>query len=68
MILKIQPSFPLSVVDMLNAIQEDDEFERFLAPQTTRIGATDLEVEDLIKKEGSHFDEKWPPSIFIENA
>ena len=27
-ILKIQPRFPLSVVDMLNVIREDDEFER----------------------------------------
>ena len=54
-ILKIQPRFPLSVVDMLNAIREDDEFERYLAPQTTRIGASEREVEDLMNNEVFHF-------------
>ena len=65
-ILKIQPRFPLSVVDMLNAIQEADEFERYLAPQTTRIGATDLEVEDLINNELFHFFSEEDP-IFLQD-
>lgn len=54
-VLKIQPRFPLSVVDMLNAIREDDEFERYLAPQTTRIGTNDRDVEDLMCNEVFHF-------------
>ena len=54
-VLKIQPRFPLSVVDMLNAIREDDEFERYLAPQTTRIGTSERDVEDLMCNEVFHF-------------
>lgn len=65
-ILKIQPRFPLSAVDMLNAIREDDEFERYLAPQATRIGATEREVEDLISNEVFHFFSDEDP-IFLED-
>ena len=66
MILKIQPRFPLSVVDMLNTIREDDEFERYLAPQTTRIGTADREVEDLISNELFHFFSDEDP-IFLHD-
>ena len=31
----------MSIVNMLAAIHDDDEFERYLAPQTTRIGDAD---------------------------
>lgn len=65
-ILKIQPRFPLSVVDMLNVIREDDEFERYLAPQTTRIGASDREVEDLVSNELFHFFSDEDP-IFLHD-
>ena len=65
-ILKIQPRFPLSVVDMLNVIREDDEFERYLAPQTTRIGASDREVEDLVSNELFHFFSDEDP-IFLQD-
>lgn len=65
-ILKIQPRFPLSAVDMLNAIREDDEFERYLAPQTTCIGAAEREVEDLISNEVFHFFSDEDP-IFLED-
>lgn len=65
-ILKIRPRFPISVVDMLNAIREDEEFERYLAPQTTRIGAADREVEDLIENELFHFFSDEDP-IFLRD-
>lgn len=65
-VLKIQPRFPLSAVDMLNAIREDDEFERYLAPQTTRIGNADHEVEDLTDNEVFHFFSDEDP-IFLED-
>ncbi len=65
-ILKIQPRFSLSAVDMLNAIREDDEFERYLAPQTTRIGKADLEVEDLARNEVFHFFSDEDP-IFLQD-
>lgn len=65
-VLKVQPRFSLSVVDMLNAIREDDEFERYLAPQTTRIGTSDREVEDLISNELFHFFSDEDP-IFLQD-
>lgn len=65
-ILKVRPRFPLSAVDLLNIIREDDEFDRYLAPQTTRIGAADREVEDLIDNELFHFFTDEDP-IFIQD-
>lgn len=46
-ILKIEPRFDVSVTEMLNAIREDDEFDRYLAPQSTRVGSMQKEVEDF---------------------
>lgn len=65
-ILKIRPRFPLTVADMLNAIREDDEFERYLAPQTVRMGAADREVEDSISNELFHFFSDETP-IFLQD-
>ena len=39
-ILKIVPRFDISVTEMLNKLREDDEFERYLAPQTNRLPFT----------------------------
>ena len=63
-ILKIEPRFKVSVVDMLNLIKDDDEFERYLAPQTIRMSSEEKEVEDLEKNELFHFFDKESP-IFI---
>ena len=65
-ILKVRPRFSLSAVDLLNSIREDDEFDRYLAPQTTRIGAADREVEDLIDNELFHFFTDEDP-IFLQD-
>ena len=65
-ILKIQPRFSISAVEMLNIVKEDDEFERYLAPQTTRIGNADREVEDLINNELFHFFSDEDP-IFLQD-
>lgn len=46
-VLKIEPRFPISVVEMLNTIKDDDEFERYLAPQTVRISTIEKDVENL---------------------
>lgn len=54
-ILKIEPRFDLSVIDMLNYIRADDEFERYLAPQTIRKNQVDKEVESLEMNELFHF-------------
>ena len=54
-VLKIEPRFDVSVAGMLNALQDDDEFERYLAPQTVRIGEPRQEADDLIRNELFHF-------------
>ena len=54
-ILKIEPRFPISVVEMLNALRDDDEFEHYLAPQTNRLNDANREIEDLRDNELFHF-------------
>jgi 5-methylcytosine-specific restriction endonuclease McrBC regulatory subunit McrC len=65
-ILKIEPRFDISVVKMLNNLREDDEFERYLAPQTTRMSETDKEIEDLKNNELFYFFDNEDP-IFIKD-
>lgn len=66
-ILKIEPRFPVSVVDMLNALRDDNEFERYLAPQTNRINEAYREIEDLKDNELFHFFENEDP-IFLKDS
>ena len=54
-VLKIEPRFPVSVVEMLNMLRDDDEFERYLAPQTNKINEANREIEDLSDNELFHF-------------
>jgi 5-methylcytosine-specific restriction endonuclease McrBC regulatory subunit McrC len=61
MILKINPRFPLSVMELLDYIKGDDEFERYLAPQTASKKQSDQEVDSLEKNELFHFFENEPP-------
>ncbi len=65
-ILKIEPRFPVSVVDMLNALREDDEFEHYLAHQTNRLNDARREIEDLRENElFTFFDDEDP--IFLQD-
>lgn len=65
-ILRIEPRFPISVVEMLNAIKDDDEFERYLAPQTTRMNELEKEIDDLINNELFVFYDDEEP-IFVQD-
>lgn len=65
-ILKVEPRFPMSVVEMLNALRDDDEFERYLAPQTNNSKAGLREIEDLRDNELFHFFETDDP-IFLQD-
>jgi 5-methylcytosine-specific restriction endonuclease McrBC regulatory subunit McrC len=67
-ILKIEPRFDISVVDMLNALRDDDEFERYLAPQTTKIGESDKEIEDLKNNELFYFFDNEDPIYIKDNV
>lgn len=66
-ILRLEPRFPVSVVDMLNSLREDDEFERYLAPQTTRIGTIEKEIEDLKSNELFYFSDGEDPIYVKDN-
>lgn len=66
-ILKIVPRFPVSVVQMIDLIKDDDEFERYLAPQTIRVATAEKDVEDLKKNEVFHFFDKEPPIYITDN-
>lgn len=66
-ILKVEPRFPVSVVDMLNVLRDDDEFERYLAPQTNRLNASNLEIEDLRENELFHFFDDEDPVFLQDN-
>lgn len=66
-ILKVEPRFPISVVDMLNTLRDDDEFEHYLAPQTNRLNDENQEIEDLRDNELFHFFDEEDP-IFIQDA
>lgn len=66
-ILKIEPRFPISVVEMLNTLREDDEFERYLAPQTNRINEANREIDDLIDNELFRFYENEDP-IYLKDS
>ena len=66
-ILKIEPRFDISVVDMLNALRDDDEFERYLAPQTNRQNEAVKEIEDLSDNELFHFFNN-EDSIFLKDS
>ncbi len=66
-ILKVEPRFPISVIDMLNALREDDEFERYLAPLTNRISDANQEIEVLKDNELFHFFNDEDPIFLKDN-
>ena len=51
LLLKIEPRFNISVTEMLNYIRDDDEFERYMAPQTTSNRYHDKEIEAIDNNE-----------------
>lgn len=66
LILKVEPRFPISVVEMLNSLRDDDEFEHYLAPQTNRLNEANREIEDLRDNELFHFFDDEDP-IFLQD-
>lgn len=60
-VLNIKPRFSLSVIEMLNYIRTDDEFDRYLAPQSIRQNQRDQVVESWEKNELFYFFEDEPP-------
>lgn len=66
-IIRIEPRFPVSIVEMLNSLRDDDEFESYLAPQTNRLNDNNLEIEDLKSNEIFHFFTDDDPIFLKDN-
>lgn len=49
------PRFNVTVVELLNYIRDDDEFDRYLAPQTRSNRHQDKEIEAVDKNEIFYF-------------
>jgi len=60
LLLKVVPRFNVTVVKLLNYIRDDDEFDRYLAPQTTSNRFRDKSIEAADQNEVFYFfnDEK----------
>lgn len=52
---------------MLEMIKEDDELERYLAPQTVKISSAEKDVDDLQSNEVFHFFDKEQPIYIKDN-
>ena len=64
-VLKIEPRFKVSVPDMLRFVSKDEEFEKYLAPQTN--DNSEKDAQDTISNELFCFSEDDDP-IFVGNA
>lgn len=61
LLLKVVPRFEVTVVEMLNYIRDDNEFDRYMAPQTVSNRHQDKEIEDLDRNEIFYFFENEKP-------
>lgn len=61
LLLKVVPRFNIAIVDLLNYISDDDEFDRYLAPQTISNLHHEKGIESLNQNEIFHFFKNEPP-------
>ena len=61
LVLKVIPRFNVTVVELLNYIREDDEFDRYMAPQTISNRYKEKEIETIDKNEIFYFFENETP-------
>lgn len=61
LLLKVVPRFNVTVVELLNYIRDDDEFDRYLAPQTRSNRHQEKEIEAIDKNEIFYFFENEKP-------
>lgn len=73
LLLKVVPRFNVTVVELLNYIRDDDEFDRYMAPQTISNRHRDKEIEAIDRNEIFYFFENEKPlkvddGISMENS
>lgn len=61
LLIKVVPRFNVTVVEMLNYIRDDDEFDRYMAPQTVSNRHKDKDIEAIDKNEIFYFFENEKP-------
>lgn len=61
LIIKVVPRFDVAVVDLLNYIREDDEFDRYMAPQTVSKRHREKDIEAIDRNEIFYFFENEKP-------
>ncbi len=61
LLIKVVPRFNVTVVELLNYIREDDEFDRYLAPQTRSNFYHEKGIETLDRNEIFYFFEDEKP-------
>lgn len=61
LLIKVVPRFNVTVVELLNYIRDDDEFDRYMAPQTISNRQRDKEIEAIDRNEIFYFFENEKP-------
>lgn len=61
LLIKVVPRFNVTIIDLLNYIKDDDEFDRYMAPQTTSNRQNEKEIEEIDKNELFYFFENEKP-------
>lgn len=61
LLLKVVPRFNVTVVELLNYIRDDDEFDRYMAPQTISNRQKEKDIEAIDKNEIFYFFENEKP-------
>lgn len=67
LIFKVIPRFDITVVQLLNYVREDDEFDRYMAPQTMSNRYQDKAIEAIDKNEIFYFFENEKPLRVDDN-
>ena len=61
LIIKVVPRFNVTVVELLNYIRDDDEFDRYMAPQTVSNRHREKDIEAIDRNEIFYFFENEKP-------
>lgn len=61
LLIKVVPRFNVTVVELLNYIRDDDEFDRYMAPQTISNRHKEKDIEAIDRNEIFYFFENEKP-------
>lgn len=61
LLIKVVPRFNITVVELLNYIRDDDEFDRYMAPQTISNRHKEKDIESIDRNEIFYFFENEKP-------